>query len=46
MEMEIRHSYTEVISMLEGVLLHIFRNLQGNLYELPCVPALRGHLFA
>ncbi len=29
MEMEIRHSYTEVRSMLEGVLLHIFRGLKG-----------------
>jgi hypothetical protein len=29
MEMEIQHSYVEVIAMLEGVLLHIFRNLEG-----------------
>lgn len=45
MEMEIRHSYTEVISMLEGVLLHIFRNLQGKFYELPRALALREPLF-
>ena len=34
MEMEIKHSYTEVISMLEGVLLHIFHNLKGKRYYL------------
>jgi hypothetical protein len=31
MEMEIQHSHTEVITVLEGVLLHIFRSLQGAL---------------
>lgn len=27
--MEIKNSYTEVVTMLEGVLLHIFRGLRG-----------------
>ncbi len=29
MEMEIRKDYQEVLLMLEGVLLHIFRGLKG-----------------
>ncbi len=29
MEMEIRKDYKEVLSMLEGVLLHIFRGIKG-----------------
>lgn len=31
LEMEIQHSYTEVLELLEGVLLSIFRGLQGQL---------------
>lgn len=31
LEMEIKESYTEVLDILEGVLLHIFRGLQGQL---------------
>jgi len=34
-EMEIKDSYIEVVSMLEGVLLSIFRGLQGQL----CLPS-------
>lgn len=30
MEMEIQKSHIEVLEMLEGVLLHIFRNLKGS----------------
>lgn len=29
LEMEIKDSYTEVLSVLEGVLLSIFRGIQG-----------------
>jgi hypothetical protein len=29
MEMEIKESYQEVVHMLEGVLLHIFRGIKG-----------------
>lgn len=29
MEMEINKDYTEVLLMLEGVLLHIFRGIEG-----------------
>lgn len=32
LEMEIRDSYTEVLSMLEGVLLFIFRGIQGQFH--------------
>lgn len=31
MEMEIRKDYKEVLHMLEGVLLHIFRGIKGKL---------------
>lgn len=31
MEMEIKESYEEVTSMLEGVLLHIFKGIKGAL---------------
>jgi aspartyl/asparaginyl-tRNA synthetase len=29
LEMEIKNDYSEVLLMLEGVLLHIFRGLKG-----------------
>ena len=29
MEMEIKEDYKEVVYMLEGVLLHIFRRIRG-----------------
>lgn len=29
MEMEIKEDYKEVVYMLEGVLLHIFRGIRG-----------------
>lgn len=34
MEMEIRKDYKEVLHMLEGVLLHIFRGIKGKLLSI------------
>lgn len=34
MEMEIKESYQEVLHMLEGVLLHIFRGIKGSSHDL------------
>jgi hypothetical protein len=33
MEMEIQKDYHEVLSMLEGVLLHIFRGIESMSFE-------------